>query len=306
MKKQYFWAMMVILVLAGATLFLTRSQDLRMPVTMPEFAGTQSTSNDSFAIGAEPAGFMEKGVMVSDVYQPMPPYIGGGDALTVEERQYQTYASFSVVVKDVSGYLNQLREKYLGMEGRVLNLSTNTSGKYQNGYLTAKVPVASFDSASQEATKGVEKIVDQSVNSTDVTGIAVSLDEQIQQLETQRSQREVDLLEAKTDAEKKRIQLDINRLQNQIESLKKQKVNQQTQVQYATITVSAASSEKVFNPSTRPDLGETLREAIDSVLNNLFEVAQFFIWAAVYAVVLLPALWLIGKLRKPKTTVTTE
>ncbi|HNQ16683.1 MAG TPA: DUF4349 domain-containing protein [Candidatus Woesebacteria bacterium] len=306
MKKQYLWAIVVILVLAGATLFVTRSQDLRMPVTMPEFVNTQSTSNDSFAIGAEPAGYMEKGVMVSDVYQPMPPYIGGGDALTVEERQYQTYASFSVVVKDVSGYLNQLREKYLGMEGRVLNLSTNTSGKYQNGYLTAKVPVASFDSASQEATKGVEKIVDQSVNSTDVTGVAVSFEEQIQQLETQRSQREVDLLEAKTDAEKKRIQLDINRLQNQIESLKKQKVNQQTQVQYATITVSAASSEKVFNPSTRPDLGETLREAVDSVLNNLFEVAQFFIWAAVYAVVLLPALWLIGKLRKPKTTVTTE
>ncbi len=293
MKKQYLGALVVVLLLAGATLFVTRSNK----------SGTNFMTTG--VGGAQPMA-VQKEMIAYDSYQPMPPYVGGGDALTVEERQYQTYASFSVVVKDVSGYLNQLREKYLGMEGRVLSLSTNTSGKYQNGYLTAKVPVASFDSASQEVTKGVEKIVDQSVNSTDVTGVAVSLEEQIQQLETQRSQREVDLLEAKTDAEKKRIQLDINRLQNQIESLKKQKENQQTQVQYATITVSAASSEKVFNPSTRPDLGETLKDAIDSVLNNLFEVAQFFIWAAVYAAVLVPAVWLIGKLRKPKTPVTPE
>ena len=306
MNKKYLWVVVGALVLAGATLFITRSKNLSTNYMMTGVGSTDSSIGKSISIGGAQPMEVQKEMIGYDSYQPMPPYVGGGDALTVEERQYQTYASYSVVVKDAGSYLNQLRDKYLGMEGRVLSLSTSMMGKYQNGYLTAKVPVASFDSASQEATKGVDKIVNQSQNSTDVTGVVVSLDQQIQQLETQRSQREVDLLEAKTDAEKKRIQLDINRLQNQIESLKKQKDNQQTQVQYATISVSAASSEKVFNPSTRPDLADTFREAVDSVLNNLLTVAQFFIWAAVYAVVLLPALWLIGKLRKPKTLVTPE
>ena len=50
-----------------------------------------------------------------------------------------------------------------------------------------------------------------------------------------------------------------------------------------TISVSAASSENVYNPNSQPDLGDTFRQAIDSVTGNLLVVAQFFIWAAVYA-----------------------
>lgn len=305
MKKKYLIGIMLVLVLAGISIFVTNSNNLRMPVTLPEFRESQTQFNDSGLVGAEPAALLKGSGGMPDLVETMPPYFGN-DALSVSQRQYETYASYNVVVKNVANYLNQLRDSYLAMEGRVLNLSINTTGKYQNGYLSAKVPVSSFDVATQQATTGIEKVVNQSQNTTDVTGIAVNLDEQIQQLETQRSQREVDLLEAKTDVEKKRIQLDINRLQNQIESLKKQKETQQTQVQYATITVSAASSEKVFNPSTRPDLWETLTLAFDSVVNNLYTVAQFFIWAAVYAIVLLPAIWLLSKLRQPKKLVTPE
>lgn len=301
MKKKYLMGLVLVLVLAGISVFVTSANNLRMPVTLPEFRESQTQINDSGLVGAEPPALLKGSGGMPDLVETMPPYFGN-DALTVSQRQYETYASYSVVVKDVANYLNQLRDSYLAMEGRVLNLSINTTGKYQNGYLSAKVPVSSFDVATQQATTGIEKVVNQSQNTTDVTGIAVNLDEQIQQLETQRSQREVDLLEAKTDVEKKRIQLDINRLQNQIESLKKQKETQQTQVQYATITVSAASSEKVFNPSTRPDLWETLTLAFDSVVNNLYTVAQFFIWAAVYAIVLLPAIWLISRLRQPKSS----
>lgn len=300
MKKKYLMGLVLVLVLAGISIFVTRTNNLRMPVTLPEFRESQTQINDSGLVGAEPPALLKGGGGMPDLVETMPPYFGN-DALSVSQRQYETYASYNVVVKDVASYLNQLRDGYLAMEGRVLSLSINTVGKYQNGYLSAKVPVASFDVATQQATTGVQKVVNQSQNTTDVTGIVVNLDEQIQQLENQRSQREVDLIEAKTDADKKRIQLDINRLQSQIDGLNKQKTNQQTQVQYATVTVSAASSEKVFNPSTRPDLWETLTLAFDSVINNLYTVAQFFIWAVVYAVVLLPAIWLISRLRRQKS-----
>lgn len=297
MNRKYLLIGGLIVVLAGGTLLFVKANNYRMPVTMPEFGmGSTTMMQDDYLSVPSKAAVGMAGDTVG--YQVMPPYYGGNDALTEEQRQYQTYASYSVVVDDVAGYLGKLRETYLGMEGRVLNLSTNTSGKYQSGYMTAKVPVASFDAATQEVTKGVKKVVDQSINSTDVTGVAVGIDQQIQQLETQRSQREIDLLEAKTDADKKRIQLDITRLQNQIESLKKQQQSQQDQVQYATISVSAANSENVYNPNAQPDLGDTFRQAIDSVMGNLLVVAQFFIWAAVYAVVLVPAVWVVGKLRR--------
>lgn len=300
MNRKYLLIGGLIVVLAGGTLLFVKANNYRMPVTMPEFGmGGTNMMVDDYAVRPSKASL---GSMAGESlgYQVMPPYYGGNDALSAQDRQYQTYASYSVVVDDVSGYLGKLRETYLGMEGRVLQMSTNSSGKYQSGYLTAKVPIASFDTASQETTKGVRKIVSQSLNATDVTGVAVSQSDQMQKLEDQKTQKEVDLLAAKTDVDKKRIQLEITRLQTQIDALKKQQQNQQEQVQYATISVSAASSENVYNPNSQPDLGDTFRQAIDSVTGNLLVVAQFFIWAAVYAVVLLPAVWLIGKLRQSK------
>lgn len=307
MIKKYLWLVVLVLVLGAGTVFLTQSSNFSLPMTNEGVSNPRGMGvADSYKLGTQPSAITEEMMMPTDYYPGMPPYIGGGDALSVQDRQYQTYASYSVITKDVSGYLNRLRDSYLAMEGRVLNLTMNTSGKYQHGYMTAKIPVASFDTASQEAVKGVEKVVDQSMNSVDVTGVSVGLDQQVQQLETQRSQKELELLEAKTDIEKRRIQVEINRLQLQIESVKKQKETQDTQVQYATITVSAASSERVYNPSSRPDLGDTLQEAIDSVLDNLAYVAQIFIWSGVYAAVIAPVIWLVTKLRKQKVVSKPE
>lgn len=231
-----------------------------------------------------------------DVYaEPYyPPY---DDGLSVDQRQYQVYANFGVVVPDVTAYLQSLRESFLAVDGRVLEMSSNSYNGMQSGSMTAKIPVASFDQAVSTTTQGVDKVVNQSMSASDVTGIKVSLESQITALEDQRAQREIDLLEAKTDAEKRRIQLDITRLQSQIDSLKAQLENQQEQVQYATLSVMAASSERYFDASIPPTFRETWDAAVASLLKNLMVILQFAIWVVVYAVVLVPLVWAVGKLR---------
>lgn len=302
-----------LVVGGGALLLAVLTVGVLSPVHMPSFPNLFMVKKEATVEYSEPqyrAGVSDSSGLAGsfmaepDVYSPpyYPPYT---DGLSVDQRQYQVYANFGVVVPDVTAYLQSLRESYLAIEGRVLEMSSSSYDGMQSGSMTAKVPVASFDQAVSTTTQGVDNVVNQSMSASDVTGVAVGLASQIATLEEQRAQREIDLLEAKTDADKRRIQLDITRLQSQIDSLKSQLENQNEQVQYATIAVNAATSERYFDASIRPTLKETWDAAVDSLINNLMVIMQFAIWVVVYGIVLVPLVWAVGKLRgrsrKPAT-----
>lgn len=226
----------------------------------------------------------------------MPPYYYEDDALDVTERAYEKSSYHAVVVDDVTKYIRGLKEYFISIQGVVLNSSVNSGEKYDSASLYVKVPVDKFDEATGRVTEDVEKVVDESLSANDVTGQVVKTQESVQALMDQRSLKEAQLVDAQTELEKKRIQIEIDRLTRQIESAQKAQESVETKTQYSSISVNAASNQKYFNPGVPGDFRYELERAWESLSSFLRILVVFGIWVVVYAVVWAPILWIGSKI----------
>lgn len=221
----------------------------------------------------------------------VPPTIGGrDDALEIENRVYEKSANFQVVVKDVNDYTRQMKEYILSIDGRVLSSHQNTSDRYNNSFISAKIPVAKFEESTSRITENVKKVISESINAQDRTGSQVAVQSNLERLQEQKLEQEIMLEEARTEAEKKRIELTIKRLERQIINAEKSVKNVEAKVEYASISINASNSEKYYNPRpiNSPDFLETLSEAWRSVSQKLIMIAMMAIWVIVYSLLWLP------------------
>lgn len=297
-KKKWLIIGLVVLVLSGLTVVLRNGlgmMQLSRSTPLNTFMATEGEMGGGIQ-AVDKIGYTSPGFPSQPYYPPY--YPNTGDALQLDQRAYEVYGSFSLVMDDVAGYFNKTKAYILSINGRVMNFQTGSQGRYQTGYMTAKVPVDKFDEATAKIVEGVRSIENQQVSSTDVTGRVDSLKTQLANLEDQKAVKDIELVEAKTEVERRRIELEIKRLEQQIEQVKAQDTAQTEQVEYATLSISAASSKSVYNPNARPDLRDELDKAYNSVLDNLFVVGQFLIWVVVYGLVLTPLVILAGVLKR--------
>jgi|GEM_PF-1424425 len=293
-KKTMLLLALLVLTLAGLTIYLRSSVLVnRVSIDGGVLSNEMGSAMERRAVDSV-AGILPKvdimPIAPPNDYEPIYNY---DDALTKQNRSYEMYASYSLVTNDVPAYFRQLREYVLSVGGRVLSLQTGNQGKYQTGYMTAKVPVAKFDEATAMVTEKVSSVESQQLNATDVTGQVEAIKSQIASLEDQKAQKEIELVGAKTEVERRQIELEIKRLTKQLEQMKNQDTAQAEQVSYATLNVSASSSKNFYNPQARLSLWEELIDAYTSVLDNLYVVARFLIWVIVYGAILTPLVIII-------------
>lgn len=253
---------------------------------------------DSVGMMAPEAGVAESRIAAEPYIGMMPPYYYGDDALDVVERSYEKTSSHGVVVEDVSIYLRGMKEYFSSVDGVVLSSSVNTSDKYENGYLYVKVPVDRFDEATNRVTEQVEKVMYENINATDVTGQVVRTEETLISLQEQKSLLEAQLEDAKTEVDKRRIQIQIDRLDRQIEAAEQNQDAVEARVEYASVSISAADSERYYNPDSSGDIGYEFERAWRSLKNFLKVALLFGVWIAVYSVVWLPVVWILNKVVK--------
>lgn len=266
----------------------------------PGMMGSGVTGGGFIGQVAEDMPAMEKTSMgmalpVDDVSY-LPPYNYGDDALDVDDRVYQKSSYHSVVVEDVAGYIRGVKEYILSIDGRVLNTSVSAGDKYDSGYLYVKVPVAKFDEATSRVTENVEKVVNEDVSSSDVTGQLVNTTDNLQSLKDAKSLKEAAMEDAETEVEKRRYQIEIERLERQIEAAEKNLDRVETQVEYSSMSINAASSERYFNPSADLSVKEEFLRAWESLKEVLKVVGYFGIWVLVYSIAWLPLVLILRKL----------
>ncbi|MFH1389064.1 MAG: DUF4349 domain-containing protein [Patescibacteria group bacterium] len=226
----------------------------------------------------------------------MPPYITPDAALDVVNRVYEKYSSFSVVVDSVEKYTSNLTSYFLSIGGRILSSNLNTSDKTIVASLTVKVPVEKFDEANMRVKTDIKKTYYENINSLDETGALKQASDELTRLNEEKTKKELELLAARTDIEKKQIEYEIQRLESKISSATSQVNTVETKTSYATLSLVVANSEKYFNPSQtpqRPDLLETLKEAGNKILDVLYFVAVAFIWVAAFALMWLPIVLIV-------------
>jgi len=243
---------------------------------------------------------MEKQGIVADSMPRsgyIPPYYGN-DALEVNDRVYQKSSSHSLIVDDVSVYLRGIKEYVLSVDGRVLNSSVSSGDDFNSGYLYVKVPVDKFDEATGRVSENVNKIVNENINSSDITGQLVNTTDQLQVLKDNKSLQEAALEDAKTEVEKRRYQLEIDRLDRQIVAAQNSVNNVEQKVEYATLSISVADNERFFNPNAELGARDELSRAWNSLKVVLKVGAYFGIWIVVYSIIWLPIVWIINKLIK--------
>ncbi len=319
--------LLIVLSLAVVASLLTFAAKSRTSFTgqggMMDFLDSDKSTGmmyDTSSISADPSGVYNAGPVDELTYddsesliaktsmmeEPMmypggflPPYYGD-DALYVEDRVYQKSSYHSVVVDDVPAYLRGIREYVLSVGGKVLNSGVSSGAGYQNGYdsgsLYMKVPVAKFDEATARVTENVKKVFSENIDSSDVTGQLVNTTDNLQYLKDEKSLKEAALLDAQTEVEKRRYKIEIERLDRQIADAEKGLESVEQTIEYSSITVQAADSERYYNPEARLSIYEEFLRAWES-LKELLKVAGYFgIWVLVYSVVWFPIVWIIKKI----------
>lgn len=223
------------------------------------------------------------------------PQYYGDDALYMVERSYEKSSYHSVVVSDVSKYMRGLKEYFSSVDGVILNSSVNSSSKYESASLYVKVPVEKFDEATVRVTEEVKKVMDESLNASDITGQVVNTDENVTYLQEQKTLKEATLKDAQTEVAKAKIQIEIDRLARQIIAAQKAQESVASRTQYASLNITAASNEKFFNPGTTGDFGYELERAWESLKSFMKVLLVFGIWIVVYSIVWAPVVWIINK-----------
>jgi hypothetical protein len=226
--------------------------------------------------------------MVEEPY--MMQYQYGGDALTVNDRVQEKYAHQGVLVKDVSDYLKEVKAFITSIGGTVLSSSQQTTNGMTYGSLLTKVPVDSFDKVTTEVALKASKIVDESINAQDVTGQAVSLEDRLDELKKNILAKETELGAAKTDAEKKRLQYELDSYQRQLKSMEATRTKFDERVQFATVSITASDTMKFFDPSAQGSFWDEIKDAVRSLGGSSAVLARLAVWVLVYAVIWLPLL----------------
>ncbi len=226
--------------------------------------------------------------MVEEPY--MMQYQYGGDALTVNDRVQEKYAHQGVLVKDVSDYLKEVKAFITSIGGTVLSSSQQTTNGMTYGSLLTKVPVDSFDKVTTEVALKASKIVDESINAQDVTGQAVSLEDRLDELKKNILAKEAELAAAKTDAEKKRLQYELDSYQRQLKSMEATRTKFDERVQFATVSITASDTMKFFDPSAQGSFWDEIKDAVRSLGGSSAVLARLAVWVLVYAVIWLPLL----------------
>ena len=228
----------------------------------------------------------------------MPPYYYEDDALDVEDRVYQKSSSHSVIVNNVSEYLRGIKEYVLSIDGKVLSSDISSGEDYNSGSLYIKVPVIKFDEATARVTENVDKVINEYINADDVTGQLINTTENLQDLKDAKSLKEASLKDAKTEVEKRRYEIEIERLDRQIASAEKATDRVEQKVEYASVSVTAADSERYFNPGARLSVRDEFSRAWDSAKQFLGVAVYFGIWVIAYSIIWLPIVWIVKKIFK--------
>lgn len=243
----------------------------------------------------------------------MYPYYGSDYALDVEDRFYEKSSNHSVVVDNVTEYMQQTREYLTSIGGKIINSSSGTTeiyqenpfinNKYVYGNIYAKVPVEKFEEAQNKVTSGVKKVVNESVDAYDQTGQVVNTQEKIQELQDRKLELETKLVEAKTDSEKRSLELQISRLETQIKNAEKQANNVEQRVEYANVNISVSNSDKYFNPGYGSSgFTNEFFMAWNSLSIVLFKLLRLAVWVLVYSVLWLPAVLIFKWFKNRKSS----
>jgi len=138
--------------------------------------------DESFAVdsyGGAPAVGLSRG---SYPYMPEP-----APQPDVKNRKVVINSNFSLLVKDVTGVVEMIKEKTLSMAGYMVNTNISRTEFGENATLQIRVPSGKVEEMSKYLRSVAVKVVSENVDGQDITDQYIDIERRLGDLESQRA-----------------------------------------------------------------------------------------------------------------------
>ena len=287
----------------------------------------------SFALAACARGGQSQAVE-EEAAEAMPPFPGGAapaaefdesfaGGVTLEgssnqppagqERLIIRTADMSIVATDTEETLDAIATMAESSGGWVVSSNVfQSSDTSKTGYVEIRVPAEGFQSVLDAISGLAVEVTNLSTSGQDVTEEFVDLDARLGNLEATAARLRTFLDEAETVEEALAVNMELSRIEGEIESIKGRMQFLQQSSAFSAITVNVTPDE-LAQPIQVGGWQPTgvAKEAIEALINMLQLIANAFIWFVLFALPVLLVLaipfvlliWIIRRLRRPRQVV---
>jgi len=229
--------------------------------------------------------------MVSDTYYPSPVAPRPG----ITDRKVVTSTNFSLLVKDVTETINNVKAKIEEINGYMVNIQVSRPELGEHATLSFRVPSDEVDAVTNFLREQSIKVVSEEIGGYDVTDEYVNVQEYLEILNANKLRMETILSSAKTVDEMLKVQNQLFSIQAQIDSYQGQLKYMEGTTQTSLITAYVSTDETGLpytEPlSWRPEV--VFKHAVRSLFGTLQGIGTALIWLGVYSVVIVPALTIV-------------
>jgi len=251
-------------------------------------------ASDSIAMQAPSGGVATRlSVPPIDRYEAAP-------APEQSQRMVIQSSNLSLLVKDVSKAVQEIREVTESAGGYMVESNVTRPEEGGNGTITVRVPEGKLNENLRAFKSMAVKVVSENLKGRDVTDQYVDNQTRLEILERNKARFEEIMENAVEIDEIMRVQREIFSLQSQIDSLKGQQNYLEKNAQMVKVSIFLSTDEVSlpYAPTNawRPEV--IFKQAVRSVVRFAQGLGSFAIWVGVYAVIWVPILLLIILVRK--------
>ncbi|KKT30267.1 MAG: hypothetical protein UW41_C0023G0005 [Candidatus Collierbacteria bacterium GW2011_GWC2_44_18] len=244
-------------------------------------AGLRNQSMDSAGISLS---YPTKGGMLREVA----PVIS-------DQRMVVQDTNMSMLVKDVAESIKGIESIATEMGGFMVDKSLTKPEGAASGHITLRVPTEKREISLDRIRLLGVRVVSENVYGDDVTDQFVDTATRIASLEKVKVQMEAILVQAAEVQDLMNVQMQINNIQEQIDSLKGQQKYLEQTAKLTRIAINLSTDELALpyapDSAWRPTV--VFKTAVRSMIGALRSVADVIIWTVVYLPIILVVLGMI-------------
>ncbi|KKW35965.1 MAG: hypothetical protein UY81_C0035G0004 [Candidatus Giovannonibacteria bacterium GW2011_GWA2_53_7] len=219
------------------------------------------------------------------------------------EQRIIRQADLSMLVSSVEEAQVSLQEIAKTHAGFVRDASVyEQQDKTLSGYAVLRVEASRFDSAMQAIRDLALNVERESVSGTDVTEQFVDLEAQLKNARAEEQAYLALLNRAGSVTELLEVQRELSNVRGRIEMFEGRLKYLSDQTDLATITINLSEKPSLIAPTGNFRLGDTFKEAIQTLVLAFQEVAKGLVWLLIFGVgIVLPVsliLWGVYRLYK--------
>ncbi len=245
---------------------------------------------------AEQANTIMAGRSIATIMPPIPVTPGAGpEDRTMMGQKVIRNGSLTLRVDDAAKRLEEARVITEQAGGFVASANLSDNAGVKTAYATLRIPADKYRATADAIKKFASTVFDESESGQDVTDQYVDLDARLKAAQAEEAQYMEILKDARSIEDTLNVTARLGDVRSRIEQMQGQKRGLEDQTSYATLSLTMTEEARVEAPTRTWKPGETLNQAMRSLVESLQVLADSLISIAVFFVgLVLPVLIVLG------------